>query len=750
MTLPDSSDSTSEVRVDSPVAGPPNVQSPTPPPEDANTDGQVEQKPPTDSDSSSNSRLSIPRIATSDDLKASAGIEKPPGSIPNIPNANHIVKLLAETPPKFLRIGTPPNEDFNGSALSSPGGPRTADVYTNIANPLSTPFEYQEVQRGRPTTTRKASGSSKAKPGTIRTLSSPPTIKRTRSTPRSIPIPQQPFAQLPSINQGEVLDRRPPFNRSRSPRKHSPTCETKTPNLLALQDKELKTSDAPLSSRDHPGRGHERHPSFPALPLNTYLSLALSSPTPNTPAVSAHSDVPQKFAYPSTDPADIVLERLTNFINLPAYLEGCMLFACLACLDNWLWCFTILPLRFLRALGILADYWWSSITGTFHGGKRLAKKQTGQEEEAVPLSAKGEDPPSLRRRASKRPGGLGIRISDGGERGKRVVSKLQPVHKAEILRGLVVLCSCWILMRMDASKLYHTIRGQAAIKLYVIYNVLEMADRLLAALGQDILECLFCRETLERKENGRSKILRPFLCFLLALAYNVAHTGILFYQVVTLNVAVNSYSNALLTLLMSTQFVEIKASVFKKFEKESLFQLTCSDVVERFQLWLMLMIILMRNLVELGVRSASDQLGGLGSPSGSPSSFAGTVWPKSFMFLGGEAGKIFGPFVMVIGSEMVVDWIKHAFITKFNVIRPQTYSKFLDVLCKDYYSNVSSHSYASKTPLTYITGIWRPESTQTTWSSSYTPLMRVYPGLFPNLPDLIPEYPNAYTRTTTF
>jgi hypothetical protein len=51
---------------------------------------------------------------------------------------------------------------------------------------------------------------------------------------------------------------------------------------------------------------------------------------------------------------------------------------------------------------------------------------------------------------------------------------------------------------------------------------------------------------------------------------------VLFYQVVTLNVAINSYSNSLLTLLLSNQFVEIKGSVFKKFEKENLFQLSCS------------------------------------------------------------------------------------------------------------------------------------------------------------------------------
>lgn len=66
------------------------------------------------------------------------------------------------------------------------------------------------------------------------------------------------------------------------------------------------------------------------------------------------------------------------------------------------------------------------------------------------------------------------------------------------------------------------------------------------------------------------------LLYFLRFFILVAHTMVLFFQMVTLNVAVNSYSNALLTLLISNQFVEIKGSVFKKFEKENLFQLSCS------------------------------------------------------------------------------------------------------------------------------------------------------------------------------
>ncbi|KKY14212.1 putative eukaryotic membrane protein family [Diplodia seriata] len=247
-------------------------------------------------------------------------------------------------------------------------------------------------------------------------------------------------------------------------------------------------------------------------------------------------------------------------------------------------------------------------------------------------------------------------------------------------------------MRFDASKTYHNIRGQAAIKLYVIYNVLEVCDRLFSALGQDILECLLSRETLDRNADGRSKVIRPFWMFLLALAYTSIHSTALFYQVITLNVAVNSYSNALLTLLMSNQFVEIKGTVFKKFEKENLFQLTCADMVERFQLWLMLMIIACRNIVEVGGLSILGDISGSSSAglggNGTTAPFRSTsIIPKSFTIFPKWTGQVLGPFLLVLGSEMLVDWLKHAYITKFNNTKPAIYGRFLDVLAKDYYSN---------------------------------------------------------------
>jgi hypothetical protein len=39
---------------------------------------------------------------------------------------------------------------------------------------------------------------------------------------------------------------------------------------------------------------------------------------------------------------------------------------------------------------------------------------------------------------------------------------------------------------------------------------------------------------------------------------------------------------------------------------------------------------------------------------------------------------------------MLVDWLKHAFITKFNHIRPSVYERYIDVLCRDLASSTMS------------------------------------------------------------
>ncbi|KAH6618416.1 eukaryotic membrane protein family-domain-containing protein [Chaetomium sp. MPI-SDFR-AT-0129] len=465
-----------------------------------------------------------------------------------------------------------------------------------------------------------------------------------------------------------------------------------------------------------------------SIPTLLQLELAAQRPSPLYIHQSYTSDMPY-------ESSAIKFERLKNFLLLPFYLEGGMAFGAAACFDAWLWTFTVLPMRFCIAASVLVG-WWAYVIGkelrwlvgfVWYGlGRMWRRGRRGPAESSVGgLEARAGESrsrsrvregadnktytsgasragsqASSRRRGQRRPSGAAGNSSAPAKQSGRVPgtlrhrrtksspSNLTSFHKADLLQGAILICSSVALMNLDASRMYHFIRAQSAIKLYAIYNLLEVGDRLLSALGQDIFECLFSTETLSRNSSGRSKVMLPLGMFLLALVYNVLHAVILFYQVIALNVAVNSYSNALLTLLLSNQFVEIKSAVFKRFEKENMFQLTCADIVERFQLWIMLIIIGMRNVVEVGGLSVP----GAGSEDNGPSSIplhTSSILPASFTILPSWlwSGEVLSPFIVVIGSEMIVDWIKHAYINKFNNIQPAFYSRILDILCKDYYTN---------------------------------------------------------------
>lgn len=85
----------------------------------------------------------------------------------------------------------------------------------------------------------------------------------------------------------------------------------------------------------------------------------------------------------------------------------------------------------------------------------------------------------------------------------------------DCLRGLlIVLVSCAVGM-FDASRLYHAVRGQSTLKLYVLFNVFEVMDKLLSSFGLDILDSFFSATV---GDGGRSA-LRPLPHFLLAVVY---------------------------------------------------------------------------------------------------------------------------------------------------------------------------------------------------------------------------------------
>ncbi|KAK4519180.1 uncharacterized protein ATC70_009412 [Mucor velutinosus] len=316
-------------------------------------------------------------------------------------------------------------------------------------------------------------------------------------------------------------------------------------------------------------------------------------------------------------------ERVTNFLGVPGAIEKLMGFGFFVCLDSFLYTFTILPLRFCLAFYNFLIYIYKNIQVLFKQRERFVRLKASQ--------------------------------------------------KCDLLKGFLIIITCIVMCWLDPSRIYHSIRGQAVLKLYVVFNVLEICDKLCCSVGVDILDALFSKSTLGNPEQGMGgaayakRQLKPITLFVLAA---VIHTTVLFFQMITLNVAINFYSNALLSLLISNQFVEIKQSVFKKFEKENLFQLTCADIVERFQQYAFLFIITLRNVIEL-------------SESGPSSILPSTFVPLFKLPATTSLNTLMTPVVMVIASELMVDWLKHAFITKFNQIRPTIYGKYIDVLCKD-------------------------------------------------------------------
>jgi hypothetical protein len=241
---------------------------------------------------------------------------------------------------------------------------------------------------------------------------------------------------------------------------------------------------------------------IPPMSIPTYLQLELSSARPSP--LYIYRTAASEYPYESSK---VKFERLLNFLILPPQLEQVLYFGSLACLDAWLHTFTILPLRFFKAAWILME-WWGHVLAKearfisgfiYHGSGRMWHRQRGRRgsTDSTPrsrsVSRAGRPPISTTTSYQSRPGTI-LEVPNGsaetprpdaerklrqgwGRRHRRTKSQpssLSSYHKADLLQGAVIVCSCIILMKLDASRMYHYIRGQSAIKLYVIFNALEV------------------------------------------------------------------------------------------------------------------------------------------------------------------------------------------------------------------------------------------------------------------------------------
>lgn len=120
--------------------------------------------------------------------------------------------------------------------------------------------------------------------------------------------------------------------------------------------------------------------------------------------------------------------------------------------------------------------------------------------------------------------------------------------------------------------------------------------------------------------------------------------------------------------MISNNFVELKGSVFKKFDKNNLFQLTCSDVRERFHLSVLLFIVMIQTMKEF---------------DWSITQFC-VMLPDCFS---------------VLITEILIDWIKHAFITRFNELPECIYREYTTSLAYDMTQTRQKHAFSDHSDL---------------------------------------------------
>lgn len=286
-------------------------------------------------------------------------------------------------------------------------------------------------------------------------------------------------------------------------------------------------------------------------------------------------------------------ERVYIFLRQPFEIEKMMIYGWLLCLDVSLTSFTFLPLRIFYGLMriIVSPFIW--LTG-----------------------------------------------------GKCVDTAL----KCDLIKGLIFLICTYLMTFIDTSVIYHMVRAQTLIKLYIIYNMLEVADRLFSSFGQDILDALLFTVTEAKKR--KREWFHIVLFFLLAVLYIFSHATLVLFQATTLNVAFNSHNKALLTIMLANNFVEIKGTVFKKYDKNNLFQISCADVRERFHYFSLMVVVLLRNMQQY-------------------------EWNYNHF------AELVPNMVYVALCEHFIDWFKHAFVVKFNHIPIESYSEFRATLAYD-------------------------------------------------------------------
>lgn len=92
-------------------------------------------------------------------------------------------------------------------------------------------------------------------------------------------------------------------------------------------------------------------------------------------------------------------------------------------------------------------------------------------------------------------------------------SILKPAETCDMLKGFILVICSILMCYIDTNMMYHLVKSQSVMKLYIFYNMLEVGDRLFSAFGQDTIDALFWTATEPRDRRREHLGVIPHLLF---------------------------------------------------------------------------------------------------------------------------------------------------------------------------------------------------------------------------------------------
>jgi hypothetical protein len=210
------------------------------------------------------------------------------------------------------------------------------------------------------------------------------------------------------------------------------------------------------------------------------------------------------------------------------------------------------------------------------------------------------------------------------------------IEKSDLIRLSVLVVAVWVFnASIDFSAVYHYVRAQSLLKLYFIFNMLEILERLVRSWGNDLVDGMVWSVV-----SPSSSWVSVGIHWSVVLVYSLLHAYMHFWRVMIISVAI--LTNDIMIVLVTNNFNELKGSVFKKAEPRSVYPIVSSDIVERLYLFLDIGLVLFRMAT---------------SPQRSKMPFS-----EVFIWAG-----------VMVGLEVVTDWLKFLCISKFNQVDNSTF-----------------------------------------------------------------------------